>query len=58
MSYLDKFRYQELRSRGRHLRSSYERLSDIAMAETPGMGHRRDDLAKDPPILFWPLEIT
>jgi plasmid stabilization system protein ParE len=27
----------------------------LALAETPGMGHRRDDLAQDRPILFWPV---
>jgi plasmid stabilization system protein ParE len=27
----------------------------LTLAETPRMGHRRDDLAKDRPILFWPV---
>jgi toxin ParE1/3/4 len=27
----------------------------LALAETPGMGHRRDDLVHDRPILFWPV---
>ena len=25
------------------------------LAKTPGMGHRRDDLAPDEDILFWPV---
>ncbi len=27
----------------------------IALAATPGMGHRRPDLAGDRPVLFWPV---
>ena len=26
-----------------------------ALARTPGLGHRREDLAKDRPVLFWPV---
>ncbi|MBM3738121.1 MAG: type II toxin-antitoxin system RelE/ParE family toxin [Acidobacteria bacterium] len=26
-----------------------------ALAETPGMGHRREDLAEERPLLFWPV---
>ena len=26
-----------------------------ALAETPGMGHRREDLAEDRAIIFWPV---
>lgn len=26
-----------------------------ALAATPSMGHRREDLAEDRPILFWPV---
>lgn len=26
-----------------------------ALAETPGMGHRRKDLAEDRSLLFWPV---
>ena len=27
----------------------------LALAATPGMGHRREDLAGDRPLLFWPV---
>ena len=27
----------------------------LALAATPGMGHRREDLAEDRPLLFWPV---
>ena len=27
----------------------------VALARTPGMGHRREDLAEAPFILFWPV---
>ena len=27
----------------------------LALAQTPGMGHRREDLAEDRPVLFWPV---
>lgn len=27
----------------------------LALASTPGMGHRREDLAEDRPLLFWPV---
>ena len=26
----------------------------IALAKTPSLGHRREDLAEDRPLLFWP----
>ncbi len=26
-----------------------------ALAEMPGMGHRREDLAEERPLLFWPV---
>ncbi len=26
-----------------------------ALAGTPGIGHRREDLAGDRPVLFWPV---
>ncbi|MSV31558.1 MAG: type II toxin-antitoxin system RelE/ParE family toxin [Bryobacterales bacterium] len=31
----------------------YDQL--LALASTPGMGHRREDLAEDRPLLFWPV---
>ena len=27
----------------------------LALAQTRGMGHRREDLAEDRPFLFWPV---
>ena len=27
----------------------------IALAKTPGLGHLREDLAEDRPLLFWPV---
>lgn len=27
----------------------------LALAQNPGMGHRREDLAGDRPLLFWPV---
>ena len=34
-----------------------EKLYDqiLALAKTPGMGHQREDLAEDRPLLFWPV---
>lgn len=34
-----------------------EKLHDqiLALAYTPGMGHKREDLAEDRPLLFWPV---
>lgn len=31
----------------------YEQI--LALANTPGMGHRREELAEDRPLLFWPV---
>jgi plasmid stabilization system protein ParE len=30
-------------------------LQILELAETPGIGHRREDLEKDRPLLFWPV---
>ena len=27
----------------------------LALAQTPGMGHKREDLAEERPLLFWPI---
>jgi toxin ParE1/3/4 len=34
-----------------------EKLHDqmLALAQTPRMGHKREDLAEDRPLLFWPF---
>lgn len=35
------------------LETLYDQI--VALGETPGMGHRREDLAENRPILFWPV---
>ncbi len=37
----------------RFLEKLYDQI--VALGETPGMGHRREDLAENRPILFWPV---
>lgn len=35
------------------LEKLYEQI--LVLAQTPGMGHQREDLAEDRPLLFWPV---
>lgn len=37
----------------RFLGKLYDQI--LALAQTPGMGHRREDVAEDRPLLFWPV---
>lgn len=37
----------------RFLEKLYDQM--VALSETPGMGHRREDLAEDRDLLFWPV---
>ena len=37
----------------RFLGKLYDQI--LALVQTPGMGHRREDLAEDRPLLFWPV---
>ena len=37
----------------RFLEKLYENI--VKLAGTPGMGHTREDLAEDRPLLFWPV---
>jgi plasmid stabilization system protein ParE len=37
----------------RYIGKLYDQI--LALAETPGMGHQREDLAENLPLLFWPV---
>ena len=42
-----------LEAADRFLRKLYDQI--LALAERPGMGHQREDLGDDRPLLFWPV---
>jgi plasmid stabilization system protein ParE len=43
----------DLEAADRFIEKLYETM--LKLTETPGAGHRREDLAEDRPILFWPV---
>jgi len=45
--------HDKLDAADRFLHKLHEQIQ--ALARTPGMGHRREDLAGDRPLLFWPV---
>ena len=49
----DQFAAENLDAADLFLSRLYDQLS--ALAESPEMGHRREDLTEDRPVFFWPF---